>query len=68
MTKIARVDAMKCVGCGACVYSCPVGALEVIDTKCRVKEGCIGCGACVDLCDWKAIILEEEKLPGGLEG
>lgn len=61
MTKIARVDAVRCVGCEACVYSCPVGVLEVIDTKCRVSEGCTGCGACVDLCNWKAITLEEEK-------
>jgi len=51
---------MKCVGCEACTYVCPVGVLEVIDMKCRVKEGCISCGKCVEECNWKAITLEKE--------
>ena len=55
-----KVDLMKCVGCGACTYVCPVGVLEVIDMKCRVKEGCISCGKCVNECNWKAITLEKE--------
>lgn len=65
MKKIARVDTMKCVGCEACVYVCPVGVLEVVDMKCRVKDGCIGCGACVDLCNWKAITLVDEPTKKG---
>jgi len=55
-----KIDTMKCVGCGACTYVCPVGVLAVEDMKCRVKEGCISCGACVDECNWKAITLEKE--------
>ena len=54
----AKVDVSKCVGCGGCIYSCPVGVLEVIDTKCVVHDGCISCGACVEICNWKAITLE----------
>ena len=61
MDKIARVDTLKCVGCGECTYVCPVGVLEVVDTKCRVNEECIGCGACVDVCNWRAITLLDEK-------
>ncbi len=61
MDKIARVDTLKCVGCGECTYVCPVGVLEVVDTKYRVNEGCIGCGACVDVCNWRAITLLDEK-------
>lgn len=61
MDKIARVDTLKCVGCGECTYVCPVSVLEVVDTKCRVNKGCIGCGACVDVCNWRAITLINEK-------
>jgi ferredoxin len=56
-----KIDTMKCVGCGACLYLCPVGVLSLEDMKCRVKEGCISCGACVDACNWKAITLEDNK-------
>jgi len=61
MTGTAHVDESKCVGCGCCIYSCPIGVLEVVDTKCVVHEGCIGCGACVDICNWKAITLKENE-------
>jgi electron transfer flavoprotein alpha subunit len=57
---VVEVDLLKCVGCGACIYVCPVGVLTVIDMKCRVKEGCIACGDCVDACHWQAIKLEDE--------
>ena len=61
MAKKARIDTLKCTGCGECTYQCPAGALEVIDMKCRVKEDCTGCGECLAVCNWKAITLEEEK-------
>lgn len=54
-----KIDTLKCTGCGACVPVCPVGVLEVIDMKCRVKEGCISCGECLDTCQWRAITLED---------
>ncbi len=55
-----KIDLLKCVGCGACTFVCPVGVLAVEDMKCRVKEGCISCGECVDVCQWRAITLEDE--------
>jgi ferredoxin len=55
-----KIDELKCTGCGACTLVCPVGVLEVMDMKCRVKEGCTSCGKCVEVCDWKAITLEKE--------
>lgn len=56
-----RIDVLRCVGCGACTYVCPVGVLAVEDMKCRVKEGCISCGKCVEMCHWQAITLQNKK-------
>jgi len=55
-----KVDLLKCVGCGACTFECPVGVLYIEDMKCRVKEGCISCGICVGTCQWQAITLVDE--------
>jgi NAD-dependent dihydropyrimidine dehydrogenase PreA subunit len=55
-----KIDTLKCTGCGACIYVCPVSVLEVIDMKCRMNEGCISCGKCVPVCNWMAITLEKE--------
>jgi Fe-S-cluster-containing hydrogenase component 2 len=51
-----KVDKNVCVGCGACVGVCPVGAISlkngvsVIDPK-----KCIKCGACMGMCPVGAI-------------
>lgn len=55
-----KVDVTRCVGCGGCVYSCPMGALQIVDTKCVVSDACVSCGACIDICNWKALSLEED--------
>ena len=54
-----KVDLLRCTGCGACTFVCPVQVLEVIDMKCRIKEGCISCGKCVKECNWQAITLDK---------
>ncbi len=56
-----KIDPLKCTGCGACTYVCPVGVLMVEDDmKCHVSEGCISCGLCVDRCSWQAITLADK--------
>jgi NAD-dependent dihydropyrimidine dehydrogenase PreA subunit len=55
-----RIDTLRCTGCGACTYLCPVGVLVIEDMKCRVEEGCISCGNCVERCHWQAITLVDE--------
>ncbi len=55
-----KIDTLKCTGCEACVYVCPVGVLYIDDMKCRVAEGCTSCGLCVDRCQWRAITLENK--------
>jgi ferredoxin len=55
-----KIDTLKCTGCGACIYVCPVGVLEIADMKCKVNPGCISCGKCVPVCNFMAITLEKE--------
>ena len=54
----AKIDKDTCAGCGACVDSCPVGAITIADDKAVIDEGtCIECGACVGSCPCEAISL-----------
>ena len=54
----AKINQETCAGCGACVDSCPVGAIELNGDKAVVKEAdCIECGACVGSCPCEAISL-----------
>ena len=49
------VDKETCVGCGACVAICPVGAISLEDKAHIDPDCCIGCGACVNECPVGAI-------------
>ena len=51
----ATVNIEKCTGCEACVSSCPVEAISLVDDKATVSSECIDCGACVDECPLEAI-------------
>lgn len=45
----------ECIGCGACVESCPVNAINLND-KAEIKaDECIDCGACEGQCPVGAI-------------
>ncbi len=53
-----KIEAATCVGCGACIGTCPVEALEMVEDKAVVNEAtCIDCGACVDVCPVACITL-----------
>jgi len=55
-----KIDASKCVGCGACVRACPEGdILGLINGKAELVEPshCIGHGACKEVCPRDAITL-----------
>ena len=54
----AKVDSPKCVGCEACVNTCPVSAISMVDGAANVNESeCIDCGACAGECPAEAITL-----------
>lgn len=41
----------NCLGCGACVDACGVGAISEKDGKYVVDaDSCVECGACADAC------------------
>jgi ferredoxin len=47
-----------CIGCGACVDTCPVGVIVLEDTAKIDAAGCIDCGACEGVCPVSAIAEE----------
>ena len=45
----------KCINCGACVKTCPVGALSIVDGKVKWNnEICINCDTCIKTCTHNA--------------
>ncbi len=52
-----KISLDTCIGCGACIGVCPVGALSFnAEGKAQVDEAnCIDCGACVGSCPVEAI-------------
>lgn len=52
----AVVDKNTCVGCEACVGTCPVEAIAMDGGKAKVNpDTCIECGSCVSACPVSAI-------------
>lgn len=55
-TKMAYKICDKCIMCGACADTCPVGAISQGDTQYNIDpEVCISCGACAAGCPVEAI-------------
>jgi len=50
------VEKDKCIACGACVGSCPFGAIEMGDSAAMITDKCTECGACIESCPVEAII------------
>jgi len=56
--QVAVVDASLCTSCGACVESCPFGAISLDGVALIDAAGCKGCGGCVPVCAEDAIDLQ----------
>lgn len=47
------IDMEKCIGCGACVNTCPVSIYEMKDGKTKIIKDmneCVACHACESVC------------------
>ena len=68
---IPKIDEDKCIGCGKCIKTCPIEAIEWVSNddetnnkpkKVKINEEiCLGCGICVKACSNKSITLERRK-------
>ncbi len=53
-----QIDALKCIGCGACVEACPEGSvLGIVSGKAVIINGlkCVGHGLCEEACPVEGI-------------
>jgi electron transfer flavoprotein alpha subunit len=58
MSVLIKKDA--CIACGACIGSCPFGAIEM-DSVAVINDKCTGCGACIESCPVEAIYRTDEE-------
>ena len=59
---IREINEENCIGCGLCVKSCPMNALELKDKKVLFDpDRCLGCGVCVHKCKQNAIYLVQRE-------
>ena len=54
----AKVNDVKCNGCGTCIDICPMEAIKIENGKAVISEECTECGACVNQCPREALSLE----------
>ena len=55
MPGLEMVVTDKCTGCGACVKTCFMNAVSVIDGRAVINDQCRGCGRCAVKCPRSAI-------------
>ena len=55
---MAHTVSSECVACGACVDTCPVGAISLEDKAVVDAASCVDCGACEGVCPTGAIQAE----------
>ncbi len=56
------IESQRCGYCGACVSVCPVGAIELAETRLVIGETCVDCGLCLSACPVGALRKEAEEV------
>lgn len=53
-----EIKTANCIGCGACVRSCPRAAIRLDARKKAVidYDACVGCGQCIAMCRYEAAV------------
>jgi formate hydrogenlyase subunit 6/NADH:ubiquinone oxidoreductase subunit I len=60
-TKVTRMPGVvisvgeECIGCGTCLNTCFVDAIQMVDDRAMIMDSCRGCGRCVEICPQGAI-------------
>lgn len=50
------IDKLRCTGCGDCIPTCHVGAIEKVGDKAHIiPEKCVDCANCVNYCEKNAL-------------
>ena len=62
------VSSTKCIGCAACLHSCPAGAIEIDNTGADrivkfTHKDCICCATCQEVCPSEAVALTYTDKP-----
>ena len=57
-----RIDETRCIGCSACRFNCPAGAISRVEDDYVLQidpDICLECGTCAGVCPMEAISLAE---------
>ena len=57
------VDRQRCCYCGGCISVCPIGALNLAETRLLVDDACTDCGLCLAACPVSALRFAESESP-----
>ena len=62
------IETETCTGCEICLDKCPVGVIEIVESKAFIDmDGCIRCAICHDICPLDAVKHDSERVDEWVE-